>query len=128
MVLGVLALFPDIHQNKLVAAIKPGFNVVNAHLSHSPLGIFDDVQKTSRMLVRHKTPSGQVFAKEYFSENWTNWKDCRGLRAKQWRLTTLRSRRLPRKPVPLHEDRLWENPGISPSQLSVSCDHLPRDR
>jgi hypothetical protein len=42
MVFGVLTFFPDIHQNELVAAVKPGFDVVNAHFSNPRFGIFDD--------------------------------------------------------------------------------------
>src|SRR5450755_3917969 len=60
MVFGVLAFFPDIDQDKLVAAVKSSFDVVNAHFSDSLFGILDDVQKTGRMLVGHGTPSKQV--------------------------------------------------------------------
>src|SRR5450755_2253775 len=60
MILGVFAFFPDIHQNKLVAAVKSGFDIVNAHFPNPLFDIFDDTQKTSRMLMRHGTPSKQV--------------------------------------------------------------------
>ena len=68
MVFGVLAFFPDIHQNELVAAVKSGFDVVNAHFSNPLFGIFDDTQKTSRMLVRHRTPSLQSLQKSILAE------------------------------------------------------------
>jgi hypothetical protein len=42
MVFGVLTFFANIDQNKLVAAVKPGFDVVNAHFSNPRFGIFDD--------------------------------------------------------------------------------------
>src|SRR5713226_2908470 len=68
MILGLLAFFPDINQNKLVTAVKPRFDVVNAHFSNPRFGIFDDVQKTSRMLVRHRTRSEESLQKSILTK------------------------------------------------------------
>jgi len=54
MVFGVLALFPDINQQEAIAAVKSGFDVVKAGFADPLLRVFDNLQETSGMLVRHE--------------------------------------------------------------------------
>ena len=54
---------PDIDQEELLAAVEPGFDVVNADLPDAVFGIFNNLQKPGGMLVSHKiqrTASGDA--------------------------------------------------------------------
>src|SRR5580693_5349900 len=53
MVFGELALFPNVDEHKLFAAIHPGFDRVNCGFTHSRLGVVDNLEKARGMLVGH---------------------------------------------------------------------------
>jgi hypothetical protein len=53
-VVGVeFAVFADIDEDKLLAAVEPGLDRVDAGFADALLGIVDDFQKARRMLMCH---------------------------------------------------------------------------
>src|ERR1700693_1820582 len=54
MVLGVLALLPDIDQEKLFATVEFGFDVVDADFTNALFGILDNLQKARGVLRGHE--------------------------------------------------------------------------
>jgi hypothetical protein len=54
MILRPFAFLTHIDQDKLLAAVELGFDIVNANFSNALLGIFNNLEKTRGMLRRHR--------------------------------------------------------------------------
>jgi len=54
-----LAIFANIDEDELVAAIEAGFNLVDRGFTHALFGVVDDFEKSRRMLRSHETSSKQ---------------------------------------------------------------------
>src|SRR5882672_5823985 len=53
MILVVFVIFADINQNKLVALVQPSLDFVDVRLAHPLFGVFDNLEETRWMLLRH---------------------------------------------------------------------------